>query len=219
MIDQSVINLADNPIGTLTETVVGTNRLLADERHRLVGTRVCWTDNPAADRRSPTVRTVHCDGEPDRRDTCGRRKRQRREADIVRDRDTGLVCQHRDEMGGQMPHPAAAPAARIQIARVRPAVARARLNRLIAVRLARKQTRPATTTSRQSCSVARHVRTRNICAGLTVGQYVQISGKYFFRVNRAFRESSRSGLRHAGHIVHQDRTADSLEHHLCHRLD
>src|SRR5436309_5015032 len=62
----------------------------------------------------------------------------------------------------QMPHPAAAPAATIQIARVRPAVARARLNRLIAVRLARKQTTPATTTRRQSCSVARQVRTRNM---------------------------------------------------------
>lgn len=50
VIDQSVVDLADNPIGTLTETVVGTNRLLADENHRLIGTRVCWPDNPAADR-------------------------------------------------------------------------------------------------------------------------------------------------------------------------
>ncbi|MDM4138744.1 hypothetical protein [Mycobacterium sp. FLAC0960] len=50
VIDQSVVDLAGNPIGTLTETVVGTNRLLADENHRLVGTRVCWTDHPAADR-------------------------------------------------------------------------------------------------------------------------------------------------------------------------
>ncbi|ORA19649.1 hypothetical protein [Mycobacterium arosiense] len=50
VIDQSVVDLADNPIGTLTETVVGTNRLLADENHRLLGTRVCWTDHPAADR-------------------------------------------------------------------------------------------------------------------------------------------------------------------------
>ncbi|HET9891509.1 MAG TPA: hypothetical protein VFQ42_13510, partial [Mycobacterium sp.] len=50
VIDQSVVDLADNPIGTLTETVVGTNRLLADEKHRLVGTRVLWTDHPAAER-------------------------------------------------------------------------------------------------------------------------------------------------------------------------
>ncbi|MGV0048719.1 hypothetical protein ACRU43_05750 [Mycobacterium colombiense] len=49
VIDQSVVDLADNPIGTLTETVVGTNRLLAGENHRLVGTRLCWTDHPAAD--------------------------------------------------------------------------------------------------------------------------------------------------------------------------
>ncbi|MEE2854275.1 MAG: hypothetical protein VX424_16685 [Actinomycetota bacterium] len=49
VIDQSVVDLADNPIGTLTETVVGTNRLLAGENHHLVGTRLCWTDHPAAD--------------------------------------------------------------------------------------------------------------------------------------------------------------------------
>lgn len=50
VIDQSVVDLADNPIETLTETVVGTSRLLADENHRLVGTRLCWTDHPRADR-------------------------------------------------------------------------------------------------------------------------------------------------------------------------
>lgn len=49
VIDQSVVDLADNPIETLTETVVGTNRLLAGENHRLVGTRLCWTDHPRAD--------------------------------------------------------------------------------------------------------------------------------------------------------------------------
>ena len=48
VIDQSVVNLEDNPVGKLTETVVGTNRLLADENHRLVGTRVCWSDGPRA---------------------------------------------------------------------------------------------------------------------------------------------------------------------------
>ena len=50
VIDQSVVDLADNPISTLTETVVGTNRLLADENHRLVATRVCWPDDAQADR-------------------------------------------------------------------------------------------------------------------------------------------------------------------------
>ena len=49
VIDQSVVDLADNPIGTLTETVVGTNRLLAGENHRLTATRLCWTDHPSAD--------------------------------------------------------------------------------------------------------------------------------------------------------------------------
>ncbi|KKC01625.1 hypothetical protein [Mycobacterium nebraskense] len=48
VIDQSVVDLADNPVGKLTETVVGTNRLLTDENHRLVGTRVCWSDDPRA---------------------------------------------------------------------------------------------------------------------------------------------------------------------------
>ena len=50
VIDQSVIDLAEDPIGTLTETVVGTSRLLADENHRLVGTRLCWPDDPQAER-------------------------------------------------------------------------------------------------------------------------------------------------------------------------
>jgi hypothetical protein len=49
VIDQSVVDLADNPIETLTETVVGTNRLLAAENHRLTATRLCWTDHPKAD--------------------------------------------------------------------------------------------------------------------------------------------------------------------------
>lgn len=48
VIDQSVVDLGENPVGKLTETVVGTNRLLADENHRLVGTRVCWSDDPRA---------------------------------------------------------------------------------------------------------------------------------------------------------------------------
>ncbi|HSS24768.1 MAG TPA: hypothetical protein VLL82_10290 [Mycobacterium sp.] len=49
VIDQSVVDVADNPIAKLTETVVGTNRLLADENHRLTATRLCWTDDLKAD--------------------------------------------------------------------------------------------------------------------------------------------------------------------------
>jgi hypothetical protein len=48
VIDQSVVDLEDNPVGKLTETVVGTSRLLADENHRLVGTRLCWPDGTRA---------------------------------------------------------------------------------------------------------------------------------------------------------------------------
>ena len=44
VIDQSVVDLADNPIHTLIETVVGTSRLLADESHRLLATRLSWSD-------------------------------------------------------------------------------------------------------------------------------------------------------------------------------
>jgi hypothetical protein len=50
VIDQSVVDVADNPIEKLTETVVGTNRLLADENHRLTATRLCWMDVFKADR-------------------------------------------------------------------------------------------------------------------------------------------------------------------------
>ena len=50
VIDESFVDLADRPIETLTETVVGTNRLLADENHRLLATRLCWSDLQRADR-------------------------------------------------------------------------------------------------------------------------------------------------------------------------
>ena len=49
VIDQSVVDLTDHPVEKLTETVVGTNRILADERHRLVATRLCWPDRAQAD--------------------------------------------------------------------------------------------------------------------------------------------------------------------------
>src|SRR3984893_11463459 len=62
----------------------------------------------------------------------------------------------------QIPHPVAAPAVTVQIARVLPPVARARWKREIAARLAKKQTIPARMTSRQSCSPVRQVSTRYI---------------------------------------------------------
>src|ERR1700744_4944257 len=55
VIDQSVVDLEDNPVGKLTETVVGTNRLLADENHRLVGTRLCWPDDARAGQRQQAL--------------------------------------------------------------------------------------------------------------------------------------------------------------------
>src|SRR5260370_4563325 len=50
VIDESVVDLADNPMQKLTETVIGTNRLLAGENHRLLATRLCWSDPQWADR-------------------------------------------------------------------------------------------------------------------------------------------------------------------------
>ena len=50
VIDESVVVLAGNPMQKLTETVVGTNRLLADENHRLLATRLYWSDPLSADR-------------------------------------------------------------------------------------------------------------------------------------------------------------------------
>ena len=50
LIDESVVYLADHPIEKLTEAVVGTNRLLAEENHRLLATRLCWSDPRRAER-------------------------------------------------------------------------------------------------------------------------------------------------------------------------
>jgi hypothetical protein len=49
VIDQSTVDVAAHPIEKLTDTVVGTHRLLADEHHRLVATGVCWSDQRLAD--------------------------------------------------------------------------------------------------------------------------------------------------------------------------
>ena len=57
----------------------------------------------------------------------------------------------------QMPQPAAAASKLSQTSRVRPVVAWARWNRLIATALAKKQTATASTTRRQSWSTVRQV--------------------------------------------------------------
>ena len=44
VIDESIVDLGEDPIATLTATVVGTNQSLAEQYHRLVGTRLCWSD-------------------------------------------------------------------------------------------------------------------------------------------------------------------------------
>ena len=49
VIDESVVDLGDNPMRKLTEAVVGTNRLLAGDNHRLLATRLCWSDSPASE--------------------------------------------------------------------------------------------------------------------------------------------------------------------------
>jgi len=49
VLDQSTVELSADPVADLTETVVGTNRLLADEGHRLVATRLVWSDQFRAD--------------------------------------------------------------------------------------------------------------------------------------------------------------------------
>ena len=48
VIDESIVDLADDPVSRLTETVAGTNRSLADQYHRLVSTRLCWSDERRA---------------------------------------------------------------------------------------------------------------------------------------------------------------------------
>jgi hypothetical protein len=66
----------------------------------------------------------------------------------------------------QMPHPPAVPAPAIQARRVAPSVARARWNSCSAARLAMNDTATASAVSRQSCWVARQLKTRNIAACL-----------------------------------------------------
>ncbi|MGB3892860.1 MAG: hypothetical protein WA942_01235, partial [Mycolicibacter sinensis] len=44
VLDESMLDLTQDPVGTLAETVTGTHRMLADEGHRLAATRLCWPD-------------------------------------------------------------------------------------------------------------------------------------------------------------------------------
>src|SRR5579875_2461179 len=48
LIDESVVDLGSDAVDKLAETVVGTHRMLAAEDHRLVGTRLCWSDQTQA---------------------------------------------------------------------------------------------------------------------------------------------------------------------------
>src|SRR5258707_1744471 len=49
VIDQYEVELADHQVETLTETVVGTDRSLAGEHHRLIATTLIWSDHSKAD--------------------------------------------------------------------------------------------------------------------------------------------------------------------------
>ncbi|MGB9307590.1 MAG: hypothetical protein WCB92_29085, partial [Mycobacterium sp.] len=49
VIDQYEVDLADHPVETLTDTVIGTDRLLAGDNHRLIGTTLLWSDPAKAD--------------------------------------------------------------------------------------------------------------------------------------------------------------------------
>src|SRR5690625_4342542 len=44
VLDESMLDLTQDPVATLTETVAGTHRMLAGEGHRLAATRLCWSD-------------------------------------------------------------------------------------------------------------------------------------------------------------------------------
>jgi hypothetical protein len=57
VIDESVVDLAEDPIARLTETVVGTSRSLADQYHRLVATRLCWSDQHRANQLRQVLET------------------------------------------------------------------------------------------------------------------------------------------------------------------
>src|SRR5260370_24653106 len=59
VIDESVVDLADKPMQKLTATVIGTNRLLPGENHRLLATRLCWSDPQWAYRLSRALEEKH----------------------------------------------------------------------------------------------------------------------------------------------------------------
>ena len=45
VLDESMLDLTRDPVETLTDTVIGTHRTLAQEGHRLAATRLCWSDS------------------------------------------------------------------------------------------------------------------------------------------------------------------------------
>lgn len=49
VIDNYALEVADDPIGVLTATIVGTNESLTAQDHRLMATRLCWGDLYAAE--------------------------------------------------------------------------------------------------------------------------------------------------------------------------
>lgn len=44
VLDESLLDLTQNPVELLAETVTGTQRALAEQGHRLAATRLCWPD-------------------------------------------------------------------------------------------------------------------------------------------------------------------------------
>ncbi|AWV47264.1 hypothetical protein DIJ64_01620 [Mycobacterium leprae] len=63
--DQSIVDLADNPIEKMTDTAVGTDQLLVDASLRLVATRLCWADQPKADLAATDIRRCRHRGRRD----------------------------------------------------------------------------------------------------------------------------------------------------------
>jgi hypothetical protein len=55
-------------------------------------------DDPAADRRTPASWREHRDGQPDSRDDAGGEQRHDRQIDVISDRHSGPVSQHRQKV-------------------------------------------------------------------------------------------------------------------------
>ena len=55
VIDQSTIELGSDPVPKLAAAIVGTQRLLLEDGHRLAATRVCWSDDHGVHRLRKTL--------------------------------------------------------------------------------------------------------------------------------------------------------------------